>query len=214
MSDAAPIFDASFRAGLDQLFAWRRDVRHFEPRPLEAGLIDHLIDVACQAPSVGLSQPWRFVHVASPERRAGVRAIFETCNAAALAAQPAERAGLYARLKLAGLDDAPEHLVVFTEEATPVGSGLGCATMPETLAYSAVLAIHTLWLAAAARGLGVGWVSILDPQAVAAVLEVPTGWRLTGYLCIGYPRAPSDIPELERVGWEHRRPPASFRLER
>ena len=147
-------------------------------------------------------------------RRAAIRAIFESCNAEALALQPEARAGLYARLKLAGLDDAPEQLAVFVDPDPEAGHGLGRATMPETLAYSAVLAIHTLWLAAAARGIGVGWVSILDAQAVARALDLPQGWRLVGHLCIGYPAEPSDIPELERAGWEHRRPPADFILER
>ncbi|MDQ0509938.1 5,6-dimethylbenzimidazole synthase [Ancylobacter amanitiformis] len=209
-----PLFDAAFRARLDTLFAWRRDVRHFRPTPLAPGELAALIALAMQAPSVGLSQPWRFVRVGAPARRRAVRAIFAACNAAALADQPASRAALYARLKLAGLDEAPEHLAVFVEPDPPAGHGLGRATMPETLAYSAVMAIHTLWLAAAARGIGVGWVSILDPVAVAAALDVPAHWRLVGYLCIGYPCEPSDVPELERAGWEHRRPPADFLLER
>ncbi|MBB3770055.1 5,6-dimethylbenzimidazole synthase [Angulomicrobium tetraedrale] len=209
-----PLFDAPFRARLDTLFAWRRDVRHFQRTPLATGEVEALLALAMQAPSVGLSQPWRFVRVGAPKRRAAVRAIFTACNAEALAAQPASRAALYARLKLAGLDDAPEHLAVFVEPDPREGHGLGRATMPETLAYSAVMAIHTLWLAAAARGIGVGWVSILDPPAVATALDVPAQWRLVGYLCIGYPCEPSDVPELERAGWEHRRPLADVLLER
>ncbi|GLK85942.1 5,6-dimethylbenzimidazole synthase [Ancylobacter defluvii] len=209
-----PSFSPAFVDELDRLFLWRRDVRHFEARPLPEGVLDLLLRQACQAPSVGLSQPWRFVRVASPGRRADIRAIFTGCNAAALAAQPEARAGLYARLKLAGLDDAPEQVAVFVDTQTQTGHGLGRATMPETLGYSAVLAVHTLWLAAAARGLGLGWVSILDAPAVAAALDVPQHWRLTAYLCIGYPRAPSDIPELERAGWEHRLPPGDVLLER
>lgn len=204
----------AFLDELDRLFLWRRDVRHFETRPLPEGLLDTLLRQASQAPSVGFSQPWRFVRVASPARRAKVRASFAACNAAALAAQSEQRAGLYARLKLAGLDDAPEQLAVFVADDTRTGHGLGRATMPETLGYSAVLAIHTLWLAAAARGIGLGWVSILDAGEVAAALEVPAGWRLVAYLCIGYPRAHSDTPELERAGWEQRLPPGDLFLER
>ena len=78
--------------------------------------------------------------------------------------------------------------------------------MPETAAYSAVMAVHTLWLAARAAGLGLGWVSILDPAAVAAALDVPASWTFIGYLCLGYPQAEGDTPELERAGWERRRP--------
>ncbi|MGA0564987.1 5,6-dimethylbenzimidazole synthase [Ancylobacter sp. VNQ12] len=209
-----PIFGADFLGDLDTLFLWRRDVRHFRRDALEPGALDALLCLAARAPSVGLSQPWRFVRVNEPARRATVRSIFEACNAEALSLQPNERAGLYARLKLAGLDDAPEQLAIFIEPEPEAGHGLGRATMPEAVAYSAVMAIHTLWLAAAARGLGVGWVSILDPKAVNAALDVPAHWRLVGYLCIGYPSAPSDVPELERAGWEHRRPVADVLIER
>jgi 5,6-dimethylbenzimidazole synthase len=78
-------------------------------------------------------------------------------------------------------------------------------TMPEMAIYSAVMAVHTLWLMARAVGLGVGWVSILDPARVSSVLDVPPHWVFLGYLCIGYPTVESDTPELERLGWERRR---------
>ncbi len=216
---APPAFDAAFRARLGDLFAWRRDVRHFLARPLPEGTVAALVARAASAPSVGLSQPWRFARVKDTGRRAAVRASFARCNAQALAAQAlaaqtGERAALYARLKLAGLDEAPEHLAVFVEPDPETGHGLGRATMPETVAYSAVMAIHTLWLAAAAEGIGVGWVSILDPAEITAALEVPAHWRLVAYLCLGYPAAPADTPELERAGWERRLPPADLLFER
>ncbi len=209
-----PSFDSAFRDRLDQLFAWRRDVRRFDPRPLDEPTVTMLLTTACMAPSVGLSQPWRLVRVRDAARRAGVRASFERCNAQALALQPTDRAGLYARLKLSVLDDAPEHVAVFVDPATELGGGLGRATMPETIGYSAVLAIHTLWLAATAQGIGVGWVSILDPEEVVKALDVRPDWRLVAYLCIGYPLEHSDTPELERAGWERRCPPDHFVLER
>ena len=98
---------------------------------------------------------------------------FERCNAQALACQSGEHATRYARLKLAGLDQAPCHFAVFAEPDPEQGHGLGRRTMPETTAYSAVMAVHTIWLAARAEGLGLGWVSILDPAAVAETLAVP-----------------------------------------
>jgi 5,6-dimethylbenzimidazole synthase len=201
---SGPVFDEGFRAELYRLFRWRRDVRRFRPDPVAPGLLDHLIAVADLAPSVGLSQPWRFVTVDEPCRRAAVRATFLASNAAALADQPASRADAYAGLKLAGLDQAPCHLAIFAVSDPVQGGGLGRRTMPETVAYSAVMAIHTLWLTARATGLGLGWVSILDPARVHAALDVPTDWILIGYFCLGYPEAESDIPELERAGWERR----------
>src|SRR5881275_1348613 len=157
----APNFDPEFRSRLQALLTWRRDVRRFRRDPLPEGTIERLIGLACLAPSVGLSQPWRFVLVDLPARRAAVRENFLHCNAAALAEQAPERARHYARLKLAGLDEAPCHLAVFADPTTRQGHGLGRLTMPETIAYSAVMATHTLWLTARAEGIGMGWISIL-----------------------------------------------------
>jgi 5,6-dimethylbenzimidazole synthase len=211
---ASPQFDDRFRARLRELLAWRRDVRHFRCDSLPGGAIERLIETACLAPSVGLSQPWRFVLVDAPERRAAIAANFVECNAAALAAQEPDRAARYARLKLAGLDDAPCHLAVFADPDPEQGHGLGRLTMPEMAQYSAVAAVHTLWLAARAEGIGMGWVSILDPEAVRVILDVPASWRLIGYFCLGYPAAEDDVPELARAGWETRRPVECFVVRR
>lgn len=201
---APPLFDAGFRDTLAQLFAWRRDVRRFSGAALPPGALERLLAVAHGAPSVGLSQPWRFVTVDDPGRRRAIRANFERANAAALAKQDGPDGVSYARLKLAGLDEAPCHLAVCADMDPAQGRGLGRATQPETAAYSAVLAVHTLWLSARAEGLGVGWVSILDPAAALEALELPASWHLVAYLCLGWPAANSDVPELERHGWERR----------
>jgi 5,6-dimethylbenzimidazole synthase len=207
-------FDPAFRARLRELLIWRRDVRRFRRDPLPGGTLEALIELACLAPSVGLSQPWRFVIVEDAATRAAIRQNFATCNAQALAAQSGDRAGLYAQLKLAGLDEAPCHLAVFADRATTQGHGLGRHTMPEMIDYSAVTAVHTIWLAARAQGIGMGWVSILDAKAVAALLDVPADWKFIGYFCLGYPQADDTVPELEQSGWERRRLPASVILRR
>ncbi|MCD7108028.1 5,6-dimethylbenzimidazole synthase [Rhizobium sp. DKSPLA3] len=207
-------FDAAFRAELTQLLTWRRDVRQFRTDPLPAGTIERLVQAAGLAPSVGLSQPWRFVFVEDAGRRATVRQVFEACNATALAGYSGERAERYARLKLAGLDAAPCQFAVFCDRSVLQGHGLGRATMPETLDYSVVLAVHTLWLAARAEGLGLGWLSILDPAEVVAALAVPESWHFIGYFCLGYPTAEDDTPALERAGWEQRGDPGSVIVRR
>ncbi len=197
-------FEAAFRDDLARLIRWRRDVRRFRPDPIPEAWLDRWLDLACLAPSVGNSQPWRFVRVDSAAARAAIRRNFEATNRAALQAQPAQRAASYARLRLEGLAVAPVQLAVFADVATAQGHGLGSATMPETLAYSVVTAIHTLWLVARADGVGVGWVSILDPVRVAADLDLPVAWRLVAYLCVGWPEDEHDEPELARFGWQER----------
>jgi 5,6-dimethylbenzimidazole synthase len=205
-----PVFDDAFRRRLRELLAWRRDVRRFRHEPLPAGMLERLIAAACAAPSVGLSQPWRFVLVESAERRAAVLDVYRQCNAAALAVYSGEDAGSYARLKLAGLEEAPAHVAIFADRDGALGKGLGRNTMPETADYSVVAAIHTLWLVARAEGIGLGWVSILDPRRMATLLDLPEGWRFIAYLCLGYPEEPAESPELERLRWERRRPPDAF----
>jgi 5,6-dimethylbenzimidazole synthase len=207
-------FDPEFRARLYDLFCWRRDVRRFRNDPLPRGLVERLIEIACQAPSVGLSQPWRFVLVDRADRRQRVIDNFEFCNRDALERYTGDMSVRYAALKLAGLGEAPCHLAVFADRSTAVGHGLGRRTMPEMADYSVVTAVFSLWLAARAEGLGMGWVSILDPLAVAEILDVPKEWRLIGYFCLGYPQAEDDRPELERVGWEKRRPAEDFIVRR
>ncbi|WJR76651.1 5,6-dimethylbenzimidazole synthase [Bradyrhizobium sp. NP1] len=207
-------FDETFRRQLHDLFVWRRDVRRFRADPLPSGALERLIDIACLSPSVGLSQPWRFVIVEQAAKRQAVLDDFKACNADALANYSGERAARYASLKLAGLTEAPAHLAVFAEKAGDIGHGLGRATMPEMVEYSVAGAICSMWLAARAEGIGLGWVSILSPLRIHEILEVPASWKFIGYLCIGYPEAEFDRPELERCDWEHRRAPDAFIVRR
>jgi 5,6-dimethylbenzimidazole synthase len=212
--EGPPEFDDEFRERLYDLLRWRRDVRRFKRDALPEGAIERLIGLACLSPSVGLSEPWRFVIVADDARRAAIRHCFEACNKDALAMQTPDRAALYARLKLAGLDEAPCQIAVFADRATAQGSGLGRLTMPEALDYSVAIAIHSFWLAARAEGIGMGWVSILAPARIAEILDVPRDWMFIGHLCVGYPLKEDDLPALEREGWEHRRAPNGVVLYR
>src|SRR5204862_2425869 len=126
-----PVFDETFRAQLRDLFVWRRDVRQFRPDPLPEGAIERLIELACLAPSVGLSQPWRFVIVDDPGRRRAVLENFRAANADALKSYSGDLAARYAELKLAGLQEAPGQLAIFADLSTDTGHGLGRRTMPE-----------------------------------------------------------------------------------
>jgi len=198
--------DEPFLQSFQELLSWRRDVRSFLNTPISDDVLHELLELACLAPSVGFSQPWRFVLVKSNDLREKVYDNFQRTNEVALAQYDGEHAARYARLKLAGLKEAPVHMAVFSQLNPEWGSGLGRRTMPETVEYSVVTATHTLWLAARTRGIGVGWVSILEPLELSETLDVPTDWKFIAYLCIGYPSLESKHPELERKGWEQKHP--------
>lgn len=203
---AGPQFSEDFQASFETLLTWRRDVRRFKQDPIAPELLDKLLHLADLAPSVGNSQPWRIAIVDDADNRAAIIASFEAANAAAAQSYAEDKAKEYRRLKLAGLREAPVHLAVFCDPDPVQGHGLGRKTMPETLAYSVVSMIHTFWLAARVYGIGVGWVSILDPQVVAKTLKVDDHWPLVAYLCVGYPEENHEDPELERARWQGRSP--------
>ncbi|SDW08286.1 5,6-dimethylbenzimidazole synthase [Litoreibacter albidus] len=197
-------FEPDFRDELYELMRWRRDVRRFRTTPVDEALLMRCLDAFSHAPSVGLSEPWRIVRVDSAKARAAARANFEIANAEALTRYDGDQADTYAKLKLAGMDRAPVQLAIFCDDATTKGHGLGAGTMPEMRRYSVVSAVTLFWLAARAEGLGLGWVSVLDPAQLCHDLDVPQDWALIGYFCIGYPEGDHETPELLREGWEAR----------
>jgi 5,6-dimethylbenzimidazole synthase len=199
-------FSADFRAELARLMRWRRDVRRFRTSPIPPEKLTQCLTAFAMAPSVGLSEPWRIIRVDGENVRAASIANYRESNALALAGQSGDKARLYSALKLSGMAEAPVHLAIFCDDSTSKGKGLGAATMPETRAYSVVGAITLFWLALRAEGLGLGWVSILDPVRLSRDLDVPDNWRFIGYLCIGWPEEDDMVPELERAGWESRAP--------
>ncbi|WP_170421817.1 5,6-dimethylbenzimidazole synthase [Ruegeria arenilitoris] len=203
MQDQA--FTEDFRTQFDLLMRLRRDVRRFRTDAVDEAVLTHCLDAFQLAPSVGLSEPWRVIRVESPEARAVALENFKAANDAALAGYSGDRAQLYSQLKLSGMQEAPVQLAVFCDDATDKGQGLGAGTMPEMRRYSVVSAVTLFWLTLRAHGLGLGWVSILDPDRLARDLSVPEGWRLIGYFCVGWPEESSDTPELETHGWEGRR---------
>ncbi len=200
-------FSGEERDAIYRVIAARRDVRRgFLPDMLPDELLERLLQASHCAPSVGLMQPSRFVVVRSSAVRAAVYEAFGDANRRALEQYTGERRELYAGLKLEGILEAPVNLCVLCDAGSVRGHGLGRQTMSEAALYSTVCAIQNLWLAARAEGVGVGWVSILDPERLRATLAVPEHILPVAYLCMGFVDEFAREPELERAGWERRIP--------
>jgi 5,6-dimethylbenzimidazole synthase len=203
----APSFDESERSAVYRAIRERRDVRRgFLSEPIPDELLGRLLEAAHSAPSVGLMQPWRFILVRDLNVRRAVHKIFLGANQQALASYEGEQHQNYAGMKLEGILEAPQNLCIVCDSQSSQGHQLGRRTMPETALYSAVCAVQNLWLAARAEGIGVGWVSILEPSLLRDALEIPEHITPVAYLCLGYVEAFAGEPELERFGWEKRTP--------
>ncbi len=200
-----PPFNKAEREAVYRVIAERRDVRRgFLDTPLPEDLIGRLLAAAHSAPSVGFMQPSRFIVIRDYGIRKAVRQIFEEANVRALDSFSGEQAERYSGLKLEGILEAPQNLCVLCDRASERGHGLGRQTMPETAIYSTVCAIQNLWLAARGEGVGVGWVSILDPTKLCNLLNIPDHLTLVAYLCLGFVEGFAAEPDLERFGWERR----------
>lgn len=185
----------------------RRDVRRgYLPEPLSEEMLHRLLQAAHDAPSVGLMQPWRFIVVRDVMVRKQVHDIFVHANQDALADYKGKQQQSYAEMKLEGILEAPQNICIVYDPQSSQGHRLGRRTMPETALYSVVCAIQNLWLAARAEGVGVGWVSILDPNLLRTALRIPPHILPVAYLCVGYVDAFAEEPDLERLGWERRAP--------
>jgi 5,6-dimethylbenzimidazole synthase len=184
----------------------RRDIRDFRPDPVPDDVLRRILDAAHHAGSVGLMQPWNFLILRSHSVRRRVYEVFQAENARASAHHEGDRRTLYDSLKLQGILDAPLNLIVTCDRNRKGPHVLGRNSIRDADVYSTCCAVQNLWLAARAEGVGVGWVSILDPVAIADILGFPDGVVLIAYLCVGYPVEFADKPLLERVGWETRIP--------
>jgi 5,6-dimethylbenzimidazole synthase len=203
--DRHPPFNEAERNAVYRVIAERRDVRRgFIDKPLPDELMRRLLGAAHSAPSVGLMQPSRFIVVRDREIRKTIHEIFCAANRQAADCYTGEQAERYSSLKLEGILEAPQNLCVLCDQGSDRGHGLGRQTMPETAIYSTVCAIQNLWLAARSEGVGVGWVSILDPAKLRDLLGVPDRLALVAYLCLGYVEGFAAEPDLERFGWERR----------
>lgn len=205
MDDDFPdAFDTDARAAVYEAIARRRDIRHFHPgMSIPEAMLTRILGAAHAAPSVGLSQRWRFVVVRDWERRARIRESFLRVRAAEADQFAPERRAAYLALRLEGILDAALNVCVVVDERDR-GPVLGTTAQPETLRAGAYCAIQNLWLAARVEGLGVGWVSIVEPAVLRTELALPDGIVPVAYLCIGVPVAFSPRPMLEEAGWERR----------
>ncbi|TKA90223.1 5,6-dimethylbenzimidazole synthase [Halopseudomonas bauzanensis] len=201
-------FSDEERAGVYRAIRERRDMRHFTGGEVAPELLDRLLQAAHQAPSVGLMQPWRFIRITRPALRRDIAQLVEQerlLTAEALG----ERGDEFMQLKVEGILDCAELLVA----ALPDGRErhvFGRRTLPEMDLASVACAIQNLWLAARAEGLGMGWVSLFDPQALGELLQLPQGARPVAILCLGpvaefYPR-----PMLVEQGWSEEQPLAQL----
>ncbi|TWF38941.1 cob(II)yrinic acid a,c-diamide reductase [Chitinophaga polysaccharea] len=198
-------FDEAAVSILQDIILHRRDVRgnRFLSVPLEEAVIDQLLTAALHAPSVGFSQPWEFVLIRDEVVKQQVRNSFQEENSRAIPQFSEEKQPEYIRLKLEGIMEAPLNIAVFYKPSDkPV---LGQTAMSEAGLYSVVCAVQNMWLMARALNIGIGWVSILDPEKVKQVLRAPSSNKLVAYLCVGYTDGFFTQPELEILQWEKRK---------
>jgi 5,6-dimethylbenzimidazole synthase len=183
----------------------RRDVRRFRPDPVPEDVLTRILDAGHHAGSVGFMQPWNFIIVRDPAKRSAVKAVFERENAAAAENYAGERRELYDSLKLEGILESALNLCV-TCDRSRGGVVLGRNSILDTDLYSTCCAVQNLWLAARAEGVGIGWVSIVDPGVLSELLLLPQSVVPVAYLCCGYPVEFGKQPMLEEVGWRDRLP--------
>ena len=183
----------------------RRDVRgnNFLKTEISDECLEKILEAASLAPSVGFSQPWEFVIVRDRGVKNRVVESFRQENRKAERVYDDERQKLYASLKLEGILEAPLNIAVFYKPAP--GPVLGQNSMSEVGEYSVVCAIQNMWLMSRALNIGLGWVSILDPESVKEILNAPPENKLVAYLCLGYVDEFYDSPELELLKWEKRK---------
>jgi nicotinate-nucleotide--dimethylbenzimidazole phosphoribosyltransferase len=199
-------FPEAQRRSLYEVLAARRDVRRFRPDPVDAQVLDRVLTAAHAAPSVGHSQPWRFVLVRDPRSRERAALMADRQRLRQAAGMQADAARRLLDLQLEGIREAPLGVVVCCDRRAAASGVLGRATFVDTDLWSCACAIENLWLAARAEGLGVGWVTLFEPAELSALLDLPDGVVTLGWLCLGWPDERPPDPGLERAGWSRRLP--------
>ncbi|CAM5771394.1 5,6-dimethylbenzimidazole synthase [Labrys miyagiensis] len=201
-------FSSAERDAVYRAIYTRRDTRsQFSPEPVPDEVLARILLAGHHAPSVGFMQPWNFVVLRSLATRRKVQALFREANEEAAAMFPAERQASYRALKLEGIVEAPVNLCITCDPDRAGPVVLGRTHDKAMDSYSTVCAVQNIWLAARAEGIGVGWVSIIDPAKLRAMLGIPDRVIPIAYLCLGYVHEAYVRPELEVKGWRRRLPP-------
>ncbi|WP_242612747.1 5,6-dimethylbenzimidazole synthase [Janibacter limosus] len=196
----------SVTEALAAVVAGRRDIRRYRPDAVPEDLITSVLEAGHRAPSVGHSQPWRFIVVTDPTTRDRAAAMADRARVDQAAHLASERAARMLDLKLEGLREAPVGIVVACDRRTPATGVLGRATFPDADMWSCATAIENMWLTARAHGLGMGWVTLFDPDELADLLGLPEGVVTLGWLCLGWPDERPPSPGLERAAWSRKTP--------
>ena len=199
-------FPAADRQALAAVLTARRDVRRFRPDPVPDDVLTRVLAAGHAAPSVGHSQPWRFLVLDEPDLRQRAALLADRERLAQAAQLDPDAARRLLDLQLEGIREAPVGVVVCCDRRTPAAGVLGRATFPDADLWSCACAIQNMWLTARAEGLGLGWVTLFRPADLADLLGLPDGVVTLGWLCLGWPDERPPAPGLERAGWSRRAP--------
>jgi len=204
-------YSAAERAAIYRAIGERRDMRHFAGGTVAPEVLGRLLAAAHQAPSVGLMQPWRFIRISQRELRGRIQALVEE-ERVRTAEALGERSDAFMKLKVEGIDDCAEVLVAALMDKREAHI-FGRRTLPDMDLASLACAIQNLWLTARAEGLGMGWVSLFDPQALAELLGMPAGAKPVAVLCLGPVDEFYAAPMLVQEHWAEERPLSDMLFE-
>jgi len=199
-------FDDATVAAVLNVVGARRDVRRYRPDPVPPETLRQVLNAGHQAPSVGHSQPWRFIVITEQATRDSAALLADRERLLQADLFTPERRAMLLDLQLDGIREAPVGVVVACDRRTPPAGVLGRASFADADVWSCACAVENMWLAARALGLGLGWVTLFQPADLAGLLHLPDGVATLGWLCLGWPDERPPAPGLERRGWSHRMP--------
>ncbi len=195
------VFTPDQQQVLYDIIAARRDVRRFLPTPVPEPVLQRILTAAAQAPSVGYMQPTNFILINNMAVRAQVHAAFVRANTHAATLFAGKKQQQYTALKLEGILESGLNVCITCDRNRFGPVVLGRTAQPNMDLYSTVCAVQNFWLAARAQNIGVGWVSIIDAQELASILQLPPHVEPVAYLCVGYTAQFASEPEFKTSGW-------------